>query len=135
MAFFDERRILDVVLRLEVTLKAVMNPLCNLLDSDIGHLCVLTNVLTPNVSQPLLDLYSVLLMKCPGLRIVFAFRHSQPAQCSEKPLLGLRQFALENKRRLDAAGDLLYRDGLLRQTDRVHTSAFESQSAAWSGSR
>ena len=51
MAFFDERRILDVVLGLQVTLKPVMNPLCYLLDSDIGHLCVLTNVLTPNLAS------------------------------------------------------------------------------------
>ena len=51
MALLDERTVLDVVLGLQVALKPAMNPLRNLLDSDIGHLCVLTNVLTPNFAS------------------------------------------------------------------------------------
>jgi hypothetical protein len=32
----------------------LMDLLCNLLDSDVVHLCVLTNVLTPNLVSRLL---------------------------------------------------------------------------------
>jgi len=51
MTLLDERRILDVVLGFQIPLKPVMNPLCNLLDPNVGHPCVLTNVLTPNTAS------------------------------------------------------------------------------------